>query len=271
MKNNMLAVICIALFLVSSNQVMAQFFTENKVDIGLQKSKSKAFRYEGEEGEQAFMIGLAPVSLVRGTGRVNVRGEFAYRHNKSISVLLGIPRKTDVPSWLTSVIQIDSVGGRVAETKYKNFALNIGHRFYFGGKKPGGGFYLEPYVRYNRFTMTFEQANDERTGSTIITGKIGGPGIGGALGVQWRIGKHFSVDWSLGLDIRSVGGSLKYESTDPNNDVVAFRDKVQDQLEDFPILGSRLASQIDQDFVRVRIPGSPFPGARSNLTLNFVF
>jgi hypothetical protein len=223
------------------------------------------------EGETAIIIGMAPLSLIPTLGRVHFRGEYAYRHNKSVSVLLGVPRKTDVPTFITELSTLDSVGGSVAQNNYKSFALNIGHRFYFGGKKPAGGFFLEPYVRYSRFTVKHEQGNDDAPGNTVVTAKIGGPGIGGALGVQWRIGQHFSFDLTTGADLRFMGGSVAYKSTDPNNDIVAFRDKVQEKVKDWPLLGDGIAAQLNGDEVKVRVPSSPIPLPRLNITIGYAF
>jgi hypothetical protein len=237
-----------------------------------QRRSSQQSQWSHDPEQQAFLIGLAPLSLFTRTGRINLRGEYAYRPNMSVSVLLGVPRKTDSPDWLVDALTFKDVEGRVNENSYKSFVFNAGHRFYFGGKKPAGGFYLEPYVRYNRFTMTHVQTNEGSTGDTRITGRIGGPGIGGAMGLQWRIGQHASLDFTmLGADVRVLGGSLKYSSTDPNNDLVAFRDKVEKTVKDIPIIGNALSATLDDNAVRVRIPGAPVPGFRCNLTLAFAF
>lgn len=241
-----------------------------------QFSKNSSAQYSILENydreNQAFIVGLAPLSPLARMGRVNTRFEFAYRKNMSVSVMLGVPISTKVPNVLTELIRVDSLGGRETSNRYKSFVFNVGHRFYFGGKKPAGGFYLEPYVRYNRFTLTHEQSSDSGVGNTIITGRLGGVGVGGAFGVQWRIGSRVTLDFTaLGLDMRWLGGSLKYQSTDPDNKVVELRDKVQKELADLPFIGDKVAAQLDGDQVKVRIPSFPVPGARCNFTIGVAF
>ncbi len=221
---------------------------------------------------QAFIAGIAPLSLFTRTGRIHLRGEYAYRPNMSVSVLLGVPRKTESPDWLVDALTFRNEEGRVNANSYRSFVFNAGHRFYFWGKKPAGGFYLEPYVRYNQFKMTHIQTNTNSTGDTRITGTVGGPGIGGAMGVQWRIGKHASLDLTmLGADVRFLSGRLTYSSTDPNNDLNKFRKEVEDILNEIPVLGGSLQTILDDQDVRVRIPFGPVPGVRCNLTFAVAF
>jgi hypothetical protein len=96
--------------------------------------------------------------------------------------------------------------------------------------------------------------------------------VGGAMGVQFRLGDHFTMDATLvGLDIKWLRGTLTYASNDPNNDVAAFRDEVQKAVEDIPIIGSRLSAAIDGDLIKVNTPGAVLPGYRFNLSVNYVF
>lgn len=247
-------------------------FTHSEISAQQQRRNSSSTQWSHDPERQAFIAGIAPLSLFTRTGRIHLRGEYAYRPNMSVSVLLGVPRKTDSPDWLVDALTFKDEEGKVNENSYKSFVFNAGHRFYFWGKKPAGGFYLEPYVRYNQFKMTHIQTNVNSTGDTRITGTIGGAGLGGAMGVQWRIGKHASLDLTmLGADIRFLGGTLRYGSTDPNNDLNELRQKVEDTINDIPIIGGALATTLDDNDVRVRIPVGPVPGVRCNLTFAVAF
>jgi hypothetical protein len=228
---------------------------------------------QSEASEQAMIVAIAPISLLARNGKINLRAEYAYRPNRSVSLLLGVPINTDAPNWVVNALTFnDPDSNKTVTNRYKSFAMTVGHRFYFGVRQPAFGFYVEPYLRYNRFTVTHTVRSNETVGDTKVVGKIGGPGIGAAVGGQVRIGQHVTIDLTLfGADMRILGGSLRYSSNDPNNDIVAFKARVQEKVADIPIVGGALAAELDGDAVRVRTPGIPLPGFRCNLTVGYAF
>lgn len=219
--------------------------------------------------ESSLTVGLAPLSLLLHSGKVNVRGEWAYADNKSISLTIGIPRPTKAPGFVSNQVSTDE-GGDVTTNRYTSFGAIVEHRFYFSHAAPRG-FYLAPYARYNNFGITrvTEHSNNSET---TVKGRIGGAGIGGAAGVQFRMGDHFTMDATFaGIDFKWLRGTLTYSTNNPENDIAAFRDEVQAVVEDIPIIGSKLAAQIEGDKVKVHTPGWLLPGYRFNLTVNYAF
>lgn len=245
----------LALFAISATQAFSQ---------------NNRNRWEEDESEQKWSVGLAPLSLLLPSGKVNVRGEWAYASNKSLVLLLGIPRPTKMPNLLENNFDLTDEG-KTVKNKYTSFGLVVENRFYLGTKAPRG-FYLAPYARYNHFSLARTTEDIESQYATTFKGAINGIGVGGAMGVQFRLGDHFTMDATLvGLDIKWLRGTLTYSSNDPNNDVAAFRDEVQKAVEDIPIIGSRLSAAIDGDRIKVNTPGAVLPGYRFNLSVNYVF
>ncbi len=220
--------------------------------------------------EHRFVVGVAPLSLLLPSGKANLHGEWAYAENKSISVLVGVPRKSKAPNWLSNDIAVDG-SGRVITNDFHSFGLTVENRFYIGSNAPQG-FYLAPYARYNRIWLTHTTDNPESAGETKIVGAYGGFGFGAAAGLQFRLGDNMTIDATFaGIDLKWMRGSMTYSSTDPNNDITEFRDKVQDAVEHIPIIGQKLSAKIDGDKVKVRSPGLPLPAYRFNLTVNYAF
>jgi len=226
--------------------------------------------YYDDEPTQSWSVGIAPFSLLLPSGKVNVRGEWAYASNKSLSLLVGIPRSTKMPNLLENNFDL-SDEGKTVKNRYNSFGATLENRFYLGGRAPRG-FYLAPYARYNHFSLARTTQNADNQYSTTFKGAINGIGFGGAMGVQFRLGDHFTMDATfVGLDLKWMRGTLTYSSNDPANDVAAFRDEVQEAVEDIPIIGSRLSAAIDGDRIRVHTPGAVLPGYRFNLSVNYVF
>lgn len=228
------------------------------------------FRRRASSDGPRFSVGVAPFSLLLPSGKVNLHGEWAYADDKSVSVLVGIPRSSKAPNWLSEDIRVEG-SGKVRTDEFHSFGMIVENRFYIGAEAPRG-FYLAPYARYNRVRLTHTTENPESQGETKIVGAFGGFGIGAAAGLQFRLGSNVSLDATVaGVDLKWMRGSLTYASTDPNNDIVAFRDKVQDAVEHIPLIGSKLSADIEGDKVRVRTPGLPLPAYRFNLTVNYLF
>jgi len=223
-----------------------------------------------EAPEQKWSVGLAPFSLILPSGKVNIRGEWAYASNKSLSLLIGIPRSTKMPNLLEN--NFDLTGeGKTVKNRYSSLGAVLENRFYLGGNAPRG-FYLAPYARYNHFSLARTTQVNESQYSTTFKGAVNGIGIGGALGVQFRLGDHVTMDATfVGLDFKWMRGTLTYSTNDPNNDVSAFRDEVQAAVEDIPFIGSKLSAAIDGDQIKVHTPGAALPGYRFNLSVNYVF
>jgi len=225
---------------------------------------------DDDEPEQKWSVGLAPLSLLLPSGKVNVRGEWAYASNKSLSLLVGIPRPTKMPNLLEN--NFDLTGeGKTVKNRYTSFGAVLENRFYLAGRAPRG-FYLAPYARYNHFSLARTTENDKSNYATTFKGAINAVGLGGAMGVQFRLGDHVTMDATIvGIDFKWMRGTLTYSSDDPANDVAAFRDEVQKTVEDIPIIGSKLSAAIDGNKIKVNTPGVALPGYRFNLSVNYVF
>lgn len=235
--------------------------------ITAQNSRS---RYYDEAPEQTWSVGLAPFSLLLPSGKINVRTEWAYASNKSLSLLVGIPRPTKMPNLLENNFDLGSEG-KTVKNRYNSFGAVLENRFYLGGNAPRG-FYLAPYARYNHFSLARTTQDNESQYATTFKGGVNGLGLGAAMGVQFRLGDHFTMDATLvGLDLKWMRGTLTYSSNDPNNDVASFRDEVQKAVEDIPLIGSRLSAAIDGDQIKVHTPGAVLPGYRFNLSVNYIF
>jgi len=237
----------------------------------LAQYRRPAVRQTQNNTDQSFTVGLAPFSLLLHSGKLNLRGEWAYADNKSVSVIIGVPRPTKVPGGIVNQIDIAADNADLVSNRYTSYGIIVENRFYLGHRAPGG-FYLAPYARYNHIGIKRTTKNAENTGETVIKGGVGGLGLGGAIGAQVKLGEHFTLDATfVGIDFKALRGTLTYSTTDPQNDINAFRDKVQETVGDIPIIGDRLAAQIEGNEVKVHTPRVLLPGYRFNLTVGYTF
>ena len=235
----------------------------------ISQASAQYSRNSGSEPEHRFTVGVAPFTLLIPSGKVNVRGEWAYADNKSLSLLVAVPRPTKIPKLLLN--NLDSMdSGTTKKNRFTQLGVTLENRFYLSHHAPRG-FYLAPYVRYNRFGISQTKTSSNHY-ETSIAGAVGGIGIGGAVGAQFRMGEHMTMDITfVGIDFKWMRGTLTYSSNDPDNDVVAYRDRVQEAIKGIPIIGKRLAAEIAGDQVKVHAPLGVWPGYRFNLTVNYAF
>lgn len=223
-----------------------------------------------QPAQQSFAIGLAPFSLILPGGKFNLRGEWAYSGNKSLSLLVSIPRSTPAPFLVGNSFDLDGDAAATVNC-FKAFGAVLEHRFYLG-KSAMHGFYLAPYSRYSKFSVTRTTQIDGSAFKTTLKGSAGGLGFGAAAGVQFRLGDFLTLDATLaGVDFKWMNGSFSYASDDPETDLSALRDKVQETVGDIPFIGSQLTAAIDGNAVKVRTPGLVMPAYRFNITVNYTF
>jgi hypothetical protein len=96
-------------------------------------------------------------------------------------------------------------GITIAHTSYRGFGITPQFRYYVSSEAPNG-FYVGPYLRYQRFTLIYQETGKQFDGQSGTFTAFGG---GGLLGYQWVFGKRVSLDAFLGLAVS--GFSIKSE------------------------------------------------------------
>ena len=259
MKPTVCSALLLLLFTMASGTLAAQ-------------SRRGYGRPSQRSNEPPFVVGFAPISLLTRSGKFNVRGEWGYAPNKSLSVTVGVPRRSKLPDWMANDIEVDE-NGAVTTTDYRALSVIVENRFYFGEKeKSPRGFYLAPYARYHRLWLTHATVQPEPVEEIRITGAVSGIGGGGAAGWQFGIGDHVTVDMTfIGIDFKWFRGAITYSNSNPDNDVEAFRAKVEDAVKDIPLVGKKLTPEVNGSEIKVRTPGWVLPGYRFNLTVGYNF
>jgi hypothetical protein len=88
----------------------------------------------------------------------------------------------------------------IAHTRFHGFGLTPEFRYYFAAVEAPKGFYLAPFLRYQRFTLTYDDpGNRQYNGEAIFRAT----GLGATLGGQWVFGNGFSVDAFFGFAANS--------------------------------------------------------------------
>ena len=162
----------------------------------------------------------------------NLALQYEYGFHKNFSAALGVsylvPRKMP-----TQVYDEPSSADGFISPKFGGFSITPEIRFYPGKKETRQaphGFYLAPYFRYTRYTVS---ADYNEVVSPTVTNKYkgtatySGNSFGLMIGSQWIIGKHFSIDWwiigggygkaKLKLEAVALNENLNYTDLEQEN------------------------------------------------------
>jgi hypothetical protein len=168
----------------------------------------------------------------------NVSLQYERILTKRMSVALGlrIMPKSSLP--FSNAIE-NSIGNDDEETlkliqdmRIGGFAITPEFRYYVG-KGYGKGFYLAPYVRYQKFTIEssylFTDENNEMQ-AIDFKGDYNNFGIGLMIGSQFKLAKNITLDWWIigpqyGSNNMNIAGS-GFQLSD--EDVKTLRDDITD-------------------------------------------
>ncbi len=125
--------------------------------------------------------------------------QYEYILGAKTSVAMGVrfsPNKKAPGQLFTDPTTGAPEAGGITDVKFGGYAFTPEFRYYLS-KQAGKGFYIGPFARYEKFTMSsniFLQDNNT-TNTAQFKGSLGGIGAGVLFGSQFSLGEKFSLDW----------------------------------------------------------------------------
>jgi len=165
---------------------------------------------------------------------------------------------------------------RSAEARFKGFSVTPGFRFYTGGNAPED-FYLEPFIRYYRFTISVTDYEHERDNGEIVLvdgdGTLRGIGGGLQIGKQWITSSNFTIDVHGGFGLAS--GKLEFSTMDEDltpQEYADIKEEIDNDLEDASVsfLDDVEVTATDMS-ATVSLEGALLPILRFGVSLGYAF
>jgi hypothetical protein len=88
----------------------------------------------------------------------------------------------------------------IANTQFRGFGITPEFRYYFAAIEAPKGFYVASFLRYQRFTLTYDNPESSQYNGEAI---FRATGVGATVGGQWLFGNGFTVDAFFGLAANS--------------------------------------------------------------------
>ncbi|MFV0470716.1 MAG: DUF3575 domain-containing protein [Paludibacteraceae bacterium] len=206
-------------------------------------------------------------------------GERIINQHMSVSLGVGFIPQGRLPlvDNFTSVTE-QGVEGDILNMEVSSFAVIPEVRFYTGSSGYGRGFYVAPYLKYEKFgldkvSVTFTD-NDGDDRQIDLNGKLDTYSVGAMIGYQWLIGsrKNFVIDLSiLGLHGGKSSGNMHGyyaigEMTASEQQDV--KENIDDTLDDIPLI--KYTTTVDEKNADVSISG-PWAFFRIGLSVGYRF
>jgi hypothetical protein len=210
----------------------------------------------------AIKLNIFPLLLKN----ISLQAEIGINKNASGCLGFSIIGQRNIPGFLTPSI--------FTNAKLSGWSITPEFRWYPGegqDGQPPQGFYIAPYFRYSKYTLTGDFNYDYSNLIIIranVKGTYSGKGIGAMLGYQWVVNNHFSIDWWIaGGHVGS--GKVEVAVTDPIIGTLLDYDKTL--LISYLLLNySGEAINIPGNTITLE-HGAPYLGFRTGLCVGFSF
>jgi len=153
----------------------------------------------------------------------------------------------------------------VKSIRFTKFTVTPEYRFYISKKGAPKGFYLATFARYTHMSMEniFPYTSEAGVDHKIhVEGKFNGYGAGAMIGIQWLLGKNFTLDWWIVGPF--IGGmSSEFTGVDHSTEPLSPTDQVnlKEDIEAVEIPLWTIDATVNSSTVNIDLSG-PFYGAR---------
>jgi hypothetical protein len=187
----------------------------------------------------------------------------------SITLGFGIPTNQSINGKYTDATP------EIKDDKFGTMHIRAAYRHYAGKKSLPRGFYIEPYLKYQKVDYSAKgdfTDLDNVTYQAAISAKFNTANIGFQMGVQFLVLKRISLDWYfLGVE----GGLLNGDITTKVNSNINIDDmkiEVDKFIEDLPpFLSNKLTATKTTSGVDVNARSIPLPWLRTGFSIGIAF
>lgn len=213
-----------------------------------------------------------PLNIIKMNASALIVKNFSFQYERILTKRIGVAMglrlmpKSGLPfrNTIEKIVEEDNADNSseisrfLKETRMGGFAITPEFRYYLG-KGYGQGFYIAPFLRYERFNISsvYPYENKDKITTDInFTGHYKTVGIGVLLGSQFRLSNRLTLDWwILGpyytaprINLEGVGYNLSAED----------QKELKNELEDTKIeIGSfKINASVDGNRAEVNTKGS---------------
>jgi len=154
--------------------------------------------------------------------------------------------------------------------------IRAGYRHYTGQRMLPKGFYIEPYLKYQKITGngSVENTDFNNTYKGRIDVDLNTMNVGFQLGAQFLIAKRITLDfYFLGMEVGFLSGdviAISDQLADANN----LKTDIEQKIADLPsFIGDKLTvtQSADKKQINVNADHAPYPWYRGGISIGIAF
>jgi len=204
------------------------------------------------------------------SGSIALQYERLIATKTSVALGMNIMPERSIPyfSYVRDVVEDKGAIDLLKDVKMKAFSLTPEVRFYMG-KQGLRGFYVAPFLRYDRFKVTLpvDYIYQNRIERVTINGNVDAFSAGLSLGAQWRLSERFYLDCTfIGISYGFASGELSGKR--PLN--AEEQAEVRKALDEAEIKKIDYTYNVHEQGVDVKIKG-PWANAKFALAIGYRF
>lgn len=195
--------------------------------------------------------------------------------NNSVTLGIGLPNQKSIIGKYGITNENDLKSAEIG-----TMHIRAAYRHYTGKRMLPKGFYIEPYLKYQKinataqatFTKDVQNSTPVTYTSDITTPKLTTLNVGFQMGVQFLIAKRISLDlYFLGLEAGMLSGNLNAK-VNPKDNISDMKTEIEKSINDLPgFLSKKLEVTSTNDAVNVKASSIPYPWLRSGISIGIAF
>jgi len=200
--------------------------------------------------------------------------EYERMLNTKNSIILGVGLPNQKS--LIGKYGIDATSSDLKTAELGTMHIRAAYRHYTGKRMLPKGFYIEPYLKYQKITGTASISGvDDQSGETYKGNfdlNLNTMNIGFQLGTQFLIAKRVTLDlYFLGLEAGFLSGNVNAVS-DQISDAVNIKDDLDKAIADLPsFIGDKITVTQSGNKVNAKASSIPYPWLRGGISIGIAF
>jgi len=217
------------------------------------------------------VVKIFPTSFL--FGKATLGYERVLNDNSSFTLNIGLPSGIS-PSKYVSFEETEWLN--LIDGKLDGFLLMPGYRFNFSKKGAPLGFYIEPYLKYEEFSTSWQAEFIDDENERFLSsfdGSYSGLGVGIQMGFLFLIGDVVSIEWSFfGLEAKTPNAEIKYTDLSGGADIDDVYVEIAENFSsDIPVIGDKIEFEKGSNYVKGIASDFILPGFRSAISIGIAF
>ncbi len=190
------------------------------------------------------------------------------------SLILGVGLSS--PKTFADKFNLGDTKNRISDDSFGSMAIRLAYRHYTGHRIQPAGFYISPYLKYQKLTASATNNRTPDSGDPYIENydlKANTMNVGFQLGWQFLIAKTVSIDfYFFGIEAGIADVTATVKSPNPNtiNDVES---NVRENVDKLPSFFANKITITRNGNNQIDVKGSsmPYPWLRSGISIGIAF